>query len=60
MAVPELRIKALAEFARPKTKKQLRSLLGSFSYYRQFVPGFASCSNLLTMATSLKSPIQVA
>ncbi len=60
LAVPELRIKALAEFARPKTKKQLRSLLGSFSYYRQFVPGFASCSSLLTPATSLKSPIQVA
>ncbi len=38
LAVPEHRVAALASFARPRTKKQLRSFLGSFSYYRQFVP----------------------
>ncbi len=45
LAVPEMRIKTLSEFARPVTKKQLRSLLGAFSYYRKFIPGFADCSS---------------
>ena len=33
LAVSELRAKAMAEFVRPKTKKGLRSFLGSVSYY---------------------------
>ncbi len=59
LAVPEHRVTALANFAKPKTKKQLRSFLGSISYYCRFMPGFADCSSALTPSTSLKAPLQV-
>ncbi len=59
LAVPEMRIKTLSEFARPVTKKQLRSFLGAFSYYRKFIPRFADCSSKLSPATSLKAPLWV-
>ncbi len=50
LAVPEIRMKAMAEYERPKTKKQQWPFLGSIGYYRQFVPGFAERSWLLTPA----------
>ncbi len=59
VAVPELRVRAMREFKRPTTKRQLRSFLGSISYYRQFVDGFARLSSLLTPAVSLASPVRV-
>ncbi len=59
LSVPEHRVEALRSFARPVTKKQLRSFLGAMSYYRQFVPLFASHSSHLTPATSLKAPLRV-
>ncbi len=59
LAVPELRVKCQSEFSRPNTKKQLRSFLGSFSYYRKFIPGFAKFSSALTPATSLRAPLRV-
>ncbi len=58
-SIPDHRVSALSEFARPVTKKQLRSFLGSMSYYRQFIPKFAECSSLLTPATSLRAPLRV-
>ncbi len=58
-SIPDHRVSALSEFARPMTKKQLRSFLGSMSYYRQFIPKFAECSSLLTPATSLRAPLRV-
>ena len=59
LAVPEHRVTALADFVRPKTKKLLRSFLGSVSYYRRFIPNFADCSSTLTPTTSLAAPLRV-
>ncbi len=59
LAVPEHRVSSLAGFAKPVTKKQLRSFLGTVSYYRRFIPSFADCSGMLTPATSLKAPLQI-
>ncbi len=59
VAVPELRIKAMSEFLLPRTKKQLRSFLGSMSYYRKFVDGYAKLSSTLSPAVSLRAPQQV-
>ncbi len=59
VAVPELRVRAMRDFRKPTTKRQLRSFLGSMSYYRQFVDGFARLSSLLSPAVSLTSPAKV-
>ncbi len=56
VAVPEARVKAMAEYGRPVTKKQLSSFLGSVGYYRSFVDGFSKLSSVLTPAVSLASP----
>ena len=40
--IPEVRVKALKEFRKPVTKKELKSYLGMLGYYRRFVPGFSS------------------
>ena len=47
---------ALRDCPIPKTKSTLRSLLGSFGYYRKFIQSFASYSALLTPSTSSKAP----
>ena len=56
LAVPELRATAMEEFKLPVTKKQLRSFLGSMSYYRRFIKDFASYSCILSPETSKKAP----
>ena len=37
LAVPEMRVKSMAKYGRPITKRQLRSFLGSVGYYRAVV-----------------------
>ena len=59
LAVPSHRATAMANFIRPRTKKQLRSFLGAASYYRKFVAGFARFSSALSPATSLTAPTTV-
>ncbi len=49
LAVPEVRIRAMAEFELPRMSKQLRSFLGSMSYYRQFIDGYARLSSMLSL-----------
>lgn len=46
------KLKALRDYPRPQTKKELRSFLGFIGYYRRFVPEFASKSALLSDATA--------
>lgn len=38
------KIRAVAEWKRPRTLTELRSFLGFASYYRRFVEGFAKCA----------------
>ena len=56
VAVPRHRTTAMAEFRVPKMKRQLRSFLGSASYYRRFVRNFASFSSVLSPDTSKMAP----
>lgn len=41
ISVPEARVKAIKEYQRPVTKRDLRAFLGTVGYYRRFIPGFA-------------------
>ncbi len=59
LAVPEHRIEAMVNYAKPKTKKHLRRFLGVIGFYRKFVGGFANMSAVLTPATSLKASHRV-
>ena len=40
-AVPEYCSKALQDYQKPRTRKQLRSFISAMSYYPKFIPGFA-------------------
>ncbi len=59
VSIPECRVKALREFVKPRTKKDMRAFLGAMSYYRRFIKGFGSLSSCLTPAISLRAPRQV-
>ena len=39
--VPDARVRALRDFARPRTQKDLRAFLGTAGYYQRFIPDFA-------------------
>ncbi len=58
-AVPEARVEHMANYGRPKTKKQLRTFLGAVGFYRKFVDGFAKTSSLVTPSTTLSAPHRV-
>jgi len=59
LGIPEARVNAMRNYQQPITKKQMRAFLGSVGYYREFIPGFATHSRLLTPSTSTAAPGRV-
>ena len=59
LAVPQYRVEALAGYIKPKTAKDMRSFLGTMSYYRKFIDGYANYSSLLSPSMSKKAPREV-
>lgn len=51
--------KAIEDLPFPKNVKQLRQILGQFSYYRQFMRGFAITAEPLTSALKFAEPKHV-
>jgi len=49
------RIEGLAHIERPRTKRDLRKLLGAFGYYRDYIPHFAEIVKPLTDLTGNKT-----
>jgi len=45
------RLEGIAGMEPPRTKKQLRKLLGAFGYYREYIPHFAEIAKRLTDLT---------
>ena len=54
--VPESRVRAIREYKRPKTKKDIQRFLGTMNYYRRFIPNLADHSSSLTEATRKTAP----
>jgi len=50
------KVAAVKEIAVPETKKQLRGLLGYFSYFRKHIKSFAEKAKILTDLTSKRVP----
>lgn len=42
IAVPRMKISAMADFRQPITQQDLRAFLGYIGYYRAFIPHFSS------------------
>ena len=54
--VPQARVKAIKEFKRPETKRQLQAFLGTTGYHRKFIRSYADHSANLTVATRKTAP----
>lgn len=54
----ESKIQAILSFPIPTDLSQLRSMLGFFNYYREYVPGFASIAQPLYQLTKKGAPFQ--
>ena len=50
------KVAAIHEMREPKTKKQLRMILGFFSYFRKYINAFANKAKLLTDLTAKRVP----
>ena len=53
------KITAIQEMNRPKTKKQMRSFLGTTNYYRKFIPNYSAIAVPLTDKLKKNEPNQV-
>ena len=59
VALQEAKIKAIADFPCPSTKKQVRAFLGLAGYYRRFVPHFAEKAAALTDCIRKQHPDKI-
>jgi len=50
------KVLAIKEIVVPDTKRQLRGMLGLFSYFRKYVPSLAAKAKILTDLTSKRAP----
>jgi len=50
------KIKAVNDLKEPKTKHQLRQIIGFFSFFREYLPGFAMICKPLTNSTGKRTP----
>ncbi len=53
------KLEAVAHFKKPETKKEVNAFVGLASYYRKFVPDFASIATPLTDLLKKKQPERV-
>ena len=51
VAVQQHKVKAVADWPQPKTKKEVRSFLGMTGYYRKFIPAYSAIAAPLTDLT---------
>jgi len=49
-------VAAIHEMSEPETKKQLRRILGFFSYFRKYINAFADKAKLVTDLTAKRVP----
>ena len=55
----EGKVAAIAEFGRPKTKREVRSFLGMCGYYQKFIDSFSTVATPLSDLTRKHSPNKV-
>lgn len=58
-AVDPSKVECLANITAPTTKKDVRKLIGFFSYFRSFIPGLAETARVLTNLTRKEVPNKV-
>ena len=59
MVVPEARVKAIRDFRKPITKRDMRSFLGTVGYYWKFIPNFAKLAWSLNGVMKKSAPQRV-
>ena len=53
------RIKAIKDMKIPQSKKQIRQIMGFFSYFRDYIPNLSALAKPLTDLTTKKVPNQI-
>ena len=56
VAVPQARVKAIKNFKKPVTKKDMRAFLGMTGYYHRFIKNYGDRAWNLTKATTRDAP----
>lgn len=53
------KVAAVANLKEPETKRQLRQIIGFFSFFREYIPGFAMICKPLTDLTGKRTPDRI-